>query len=95
MLCFSHLIHAQHLPQTTITDLSTGKKVAFNSTVEQGKVTLISFWATWCIPCKNEIRNIVKVMDTWKQSADFNYITVSIDETRAQGLARSYAINQG
>mgnify|MGYP000860074191 CR=1 FL=1 len=83
------------LPDTQIKDVNTGKKVAFNETFEKGKVTLVSFWATWCVPCKKEIKNIREKMPTWKQEADFNFVTVSVDESRAEGLVRSYAKSQG
>jgi len=95
VLCFSGVMFAQDLPNTQIKDLNTGKKLAFQDIVESGKVTVISFWATWCIPCKKEIKNISKALPEWKKEADFNYITVSIDETRAEGIARTYAVSQG
>ncbi len=83
------------LPDTQIKDVNTGKKVAFNQTFDKGKVTMVSFWATWCIPCKKEIKNIQKKLPDWKKEVDFNYETVSIDESRAEGLVRSYAKSQG
>lgn len=83
------------LPATTIKDVNTGKKIAFNEAIEKGKVTLISFWATWCAPCKKEIKNIKLKMDGWKKEADFNYVTISIDESKAEGLVRTYAMSQG
>ncbi len=88
-------LHAQELPSTQIKDLNTSKKVAFSDIVEKGKVTVISFWATWCIPCKKEIKNIAKVLPDWKKEADFNFVSISIDESRAEGVARTYAISQG
>jgi len=88
-------LHAQELPETLIKDVNTGKKIAFNQTFEKGKVTVISFWATWCVPCKKEIKNISLKLPEWKKEADFNYMTVSIDEARAEGLVRTYAISQG
>ena len=88
-------MHAQDLPKTQIKDLNSGKKIAFGDIVEKGKVTVISFWATWCIPCKKEIKNISQALPGWKKEADFNYVTVSIDEARAEGIARTYAISQG
>ncbi len=94
-LIFSLGAIAQGLPNTQIKDLNTGKKMPFSETIEKGKVTVISFWATWCIPCKKEIKNITLALPKWKQEADFNYMTVSIDETRAEGIARTYAISQG
>ncbi len=89
------VLRAQELPNTQVKDINTGKKIAFNQTIEKGKVTVVSFWATWCIPCKKEIKNISSKLPEWKKEADFNYITMSIDETRAEGLARTYAISQG
>lgn len=83
------------LPDTQIKDVNNGKKIAFNQVVEPGKVTLISFWATWCVPCKKEIKNVRAKLADWKKEADFNFVTVSIDESRSEGLVRSYAISQG
>ena len=94
-LCLAIGLHAQELPNTQIKDLNSGKKIAFNDIVEKGKVTVISFWATWCIPCKKEIKNISNALPAWKKEADFNFISISIDETRAEGIARTYAISQG
>ncbi|HEY1032263.1 MAG TPA: redoxin family protein [Flavipsychrobacter sp.] len=83
------------LPNTQIKDVNSSKKIAFDQTVEKGKVTLINFWATWCVPCKKEIKNVREKMAQWKTEADFNYMTISIDESRAEGLVRSYAKSQG
>ena len=94
-MVFSVVSYAQQLPSTTIKDVNSGKKVAFNESIEKGKVTLISFWATWCIPCKKEIKNISLKLPEWKKEADFNYVTISIDKAEAEGLVRTYAISQG
>jgi alkyl hydroperoxide reductase subunit AhpC len=83
------------LPDTQVKDMNSNKKVAFNETIEKGKVTLVNFWATWCVPCKKEIKNVREKLAEWKKETDFNYITVSIDESRAEGLVRSYAKSQG
>jgi len=86
---------AQDLPNTQVKDVNTGKKAPFNQTIEKGKVTVVSFWATWCVPCKKEIKNIARKLPDWKKEVDFNYMTMSIDEARAEGLVRTYAISQG
>jgi len=94
-LFLSAATFAQELPDTQIKDVNSGKKLPFNETFEKGKVTVISFWATWCVPCKKEIKNISLKLPAWKKEADFNYMTISIDEPRAEGLVRTYAIAQG
>jgi thiol-disulfide isomerase/thioredoxin len=66
-----------------------------NQCFEKGKVTVVSFWATWCVPCKKEIKNIREQLPEWKKEADFNFMTVSIDESRTEGLVKSYVKSQG
>lgn len=92
---FSFQSFAQsELPTTDVKDLK-GASVPFNKTIEPGKVTLISFWATWCVPCKKEIKAIREHLPDWKKEADFNYMTVSEDDSRATAMVRSYARSQG
>jgi len=83
-------LSAQDLPKTQIRDLNSGKKTAFNEALEKGKVTLISFWATWCVPGKREVKTIAAKMADWKKQADFNYIAIAVDQQNGE-LARTYA----
>ena len=82
------------LPNTPIKEMSGGS-IPFNQTVEKGKVTLISFWATWCVPCKKEIKMVREKLPTWKAETDFNYMVVSVDDSRATAQVKSYAKSQG
>jgi len=82
------------LPATQVKTLDGGS-VNFNKAFEPGKVTLVSFWATWCVPCKKEIKNIRENLSTWKNEVDFNYMTVSVDDSRATAQVRAYAKSQG
>jgi len=82
------------LPTTTVKDLK-GASIPFNQTIEKGKVTIVSFWATWCIPCKKEIKTIREKLPEWKTQADINYMTVSVDESKATAMVKSYAKSQG
>lgn len=95
MLAATSFTYAQNLPATQIKNVKTGKKMKFNETIEKGKVTVISFWATWCVPCKKEIKNISLKLADWQKEVDFDYMTISIDEARAEGLVRTYALSQG
>jgi thiol-disulfide isomerase/thioredoxin len=85
---------AVELPNTAIKTLDGGK-IEFNQAFEKGKVTLVSFWATWCVPCKKEIKSIRENMTEWKSEVDFNYLTVSVDDARASAQVRAYAKSQG
>ena len=85
---------AQDLPSTSIKQLN-GRPVKFNEIFKEGRVTLVSFWATWCVPCKAEIKNIKEKMPDWKNEADFDFVTVSIDDSRAAAMVKAYTKSQG
>ena len=42
-----------------------------------GKPLLVNFWATWCIPCREEFPDLVKIDHEYRGKIDF--ITVSLD----------------
>jgi len=71
-------------PQFTVTDLN-GKTV--DSASLHGKVVLVDFWATWCVPCEAEIPHLVE----WQQkfaSDGFQVVGLSMDDTA--GPVKSY-----
>jgi len=41
------------------------------------KPLLINFWATWCVPCREEFPDLVKIDTEYKGKIDF--ITISLD----------------
>ena len=43
----------------------------------QTKPLLINFWATWCVPCREEFPDLVKIDNEYKGKIDF--ITISLD----------------
>lgn len=43
-----------------------------------GKPLLVSFWATWCVPCVEEFPDFVRIDADYKGKIDF--ITVSLDD---------------
>ena len=43
---------------------------------------IISFWATWCKPCKEELENIHDVYEDWVDETSVKLIAISIDDAR-------------
>ncbi|MFZ0736349.1 MAG: TlpA disulfide reductase family protein [Candidatus Acidiferrales bacterium] len=60
----------------------------------KGKVVIVNFWATWCPPCREEIPNLVKLQNDYKDQLQI--IGISEDEVPEDVLknfARSIHIN--
>ena len=43
---------------------------------------IISFWATWCTPCKKELNTINELYLDWQDETGVKIIAVSIDDSR-------------
>lgn len=46
------------------------------------QVTIITFWATWCKPCAEEMSEFQKLLDTYKESG-LKVIAISTDNERS------------
>ena len=69
----------QRAPDFTVLD-NTGKSVESNASwYEDSELTLIEFWASWCIPCRQRMKAFKTKFDT-TQTTRFKIIAVSIDE---------------
>jgi thiol-disulfide isomerase/thioredoxin len=53
----------------------------FTLSKQKGKVVLIDFWATWCLPCRREIPLLKKYYDEFKNKG-FEIIGISLDTER-------------
>ncbi len=48
----------------------------------KGKVLLLDFWASWCVPCRFSNKQLVKLYSKYRQSG-FEILGVSLDEDKA------------
>lgn len=58
-----------------------------------GKPVIISFWATWCAPCKSELNAIADEWADWEETGVKIYI-VSIDNSRSVNSVQPYVYGQ-
>ncbi|MBK9984912.1 MAG: TlpA family protein disulfide reductase [Saprospiraceae bacterium] len=70
------------VPNVTITNLQ-GKPINIQEYVVKGKITILSFWATWCSPCKRELDAVSELYPTWQSDYNTQLIAISIDNARA------------
>lgn len=82
------------LPSVEVQTLD-GKRVNIADYGKNGKITVISFWATWCGPCKLELNNISDIYDEWTKDYNVEVIAISIDDSRNTAKVKSFAQAQG
>ena len=83
LLTFSTFSQSK-LPNVTVKDLENNPINVSTDFVEQDKIYVFSFWATWCVPCINELEAINDVYSDWKNELNLELIAVSIDDSRTQ-----------
>ncbi len=47
-----------------------------------GQITVVSFWATWCAPCKKELDAIRDYYPEWQEKYKMRLVAISIDDAR-------------
>lgn len=47
----------------------------------KGKVIVLDFWASWCLPCRTANRELAKLYDKYKAKG-FEIFSVSLDESK-------------
>ncbi|MAX80750.1 MAG: alkyl hydroperoxide reductase [Crocinitomicaceae bacterium] len=59
-----------------------------------GAPIIISFWATWCSPCKRELNTIAEVYDEWQEETGVKLVAISIDDSRNVNKVAPYVNGQ-
>lgn len=70
------------IPSVEIKTLD-GKTVNIQKYTQSGKITVLSFWATWCKPCQQELDAISEVYPEWQEKYGVQLVAVTIDTQRA------------
>lgn len=60
-----------------------------------GNPIIISFWATWCSPCKKELNAIHDEYIDWMEETGVKLVAVSIDDERTKNRVVPYVDGQG
>lgn len=78
-------------------DLKTldGKTSNSSKFTNNGKPMIISFWATWCAPCKKELNTISEVYDDWVKETGVKLIAISIDDSKSSTGVKPYVNSKG
>ena len=74
--------------------LASGGLYDAGAAMAEGKVLMISFWATWCGPCKTELERMAPVYDDLAGEG-FEYLAVSADGPESVAEVRPYVRSCG
>jgi len=73
-----------HAPDFSLTGYD-GRKVTLSEL--HGKVVVINFWASWCIPCREEAAYLER---TWRKYRDQDVVFIGVDYVDTEPKARAY-----
>lgn len=62
-----------------------GNDVSLSDYAGKGKYVLVDFWASWCGPCRDEMPNVVKAYNQYKNKG-FEIVGVSLDRDHDKWL---------
>ena len=95
-LCLSLIISIGYsqLPNINLKDVN-GVTKNLSKFSNNGNPIIISFWATWCKPCKAELNTIAEEYDDWTDETGVKLIAVSIDDARSSTRVEPYINAQG
>jgi peroxiredoxin len=60
----------------------------------EGKVVVLSFWATWCGPCKEEMPHLQKML-TERRDKGFEVLSISTDDARSASRVKPFIKKNG
>jgi cytochrome c biogenesis protein CcmG/thiol:disulfide interchange protein DsbE len=71
-------------PNFQAVDLATRDSVSLED--YRGSVTLVNIWATWCVPCREEMPSMQRLFDS-VGTRGFRIAAISIDEGSSEEVA--------
>ena len=93
-LCYNTAFSQTTIPNTNLTTLD-GKSVKIQDEISKDKITILSFWASWCVPCINELDAISEVYEDWQEDFNMELIAISTDDARTQKRIRPMVNGKG
>lgn len=78
------------LPELTLPDLSGASRPL---RLRPGEVTILNFWATWCVPCLKELPELVKLSHEW-QERGIQVVGIAVDSGNPADI-RTFAASHG
>jgi len=81
------------IPSVDIKTLS-GETLNTSEILNDGPI-FISFWATWCKPCIQELMAIDENYEDWEEETGFKLYAISIDDTKSMSRVAPFVNGRG
>ena len=94
LFSISSFSQGRNLPSVKVKDLK-GKLINIQNLSNDDNPIVISFWATWCKPCKKELNTIAEVYEDWQEETGVKLVAVSIDDSRSASKVKPYVNASG
>jgi peroxiredoxin len=91
---FSLQAQTETVPSVSVKNIN-GETVDFLKSIEPGKITIISFWATWCAPCIKELQAIDAKYAEWQEKYNVKLVAVTIDDSRNVKKVKPKVLGEG
>lgn len=82
------------LPDIALETLD-GQTTTLTSEANRSELTIVSLWATWCVPCIKELDAISEIYSDWQDETGVSLIAVSIDDARTVRRVRPMINGKG
>ena len=82
------------LPAINIKALN-GNEINFKTFGSSDTAIIVSLWATWCVPCIQELEAISDQYDDRQKETPFKLIAISIDDTRTSQRVKPFVVGKG
>lgn len=77
------------VPEVQLKD-TDGETINTGELENDGNPIIISFWATWCTPCKKELNTINEMYVDWQDETGVRLVAVSVDDERTKNRVVPY-----
>lgn len=93
LFAFAAISKAQMYFEFTLPDID-GTDVSMSKILDKSNVVMLSFWATWCTPCKEEMKKMNDIYEKYKDKG-FTYVALNVDNQKSVSKVKSFVTAQG